>query len=369
MRFPRFRTILSAFAVFLVLVWSAVFLLLQSNAFGQWAGPRLVKMLNDQIRGTLTVGKIKGNLFFGYFFRDLKLTSPEGKIFQAQELEIRLSFSSLLALRPSLRLSLVKPSLYLRQDQQGRWNVAQLLPPRQAPAGEVWLPISAFHLDPLLIKDGEVYLKQPGGSQRFHDLDLNLAVTLSRPLTDRQSIKVKNVALAAATPWGRYSLAGSLTFSQSRVQVGSLVLKSGEHRLLSLSGAVPLTDVTKKLQVTGDLGPIPGEIFARFSPQWPPAWGAGGKLEITGPWSKVQVNLQGKVHQAAFSLEGLFSQVQETWNYDLGLQFKDVPPEMLAILDASMAKEYEQATPLNAHLTLQGSGLGWPPRNSPGICA
>jgi translocation and assembly module TamB len=362
MKFPRFRTIFYAFLVFLVLIWGAVFLLLQSDSFWQWAGPRLVKMVNGQIRGTLTVGEIRGNPFSGYFFRNLELTSHEGKIFQAQELEIRVSFASLLALRPSLRLALVKPNLNLRQDPQGRWNVEQLLPPRQGPAGEVWLPISAFHLAPLLIKDGEITLEQPGGTQRYHDLNLNLAVTLSEPLTDRQRIKVRKVDLAAATPWGPYNLTGRMTFSHNRVQVDSFVLKSGAHPLVSLSGAVPLTGVSQKLQVKGELGPIPGEIFARFAPKWPAAWGAGGKLEITGPWSKVRVNFQGQVHQAVFSLEGFLNHVQETWNYDLGLQLKDVPPEMLAVLDASRAKELAAATPLNARLTLKGSGLGWPPR-------
>jgi len=323
-------------------------------------------VVNGQIRGTLTVGKIKGNPFSGYFFQDLQLTSPEGKLFQAQELEIRLSFPSLVALRPSLRLALVKPHLYLQQDPQGRWNVGQLLPRRQGPAGEVWLPVAALHLDPLLIQDGEVILEQPGGAQRYQNLDLNLAVTLSQPFTDRQSIEVKNAALAAGTPWGSYNLSGSMTLSQNLVRVDSLILKSGAHRLLSLSGLVPLADGQKKMQLTGDLGPIPGEIFARFAPRWPGAWGAGGKLEVTGTWSNFRVNFQGQVQQAGLSLEGLFSQAKETWNYDLVVQLKNAPPEMLAILDASRAQEFAQATPLNASLTLQGSGLGWPPRQFAG---
>ncbi|MDD2902542.1 MAG: translocation/assembly module TamB domain-containing protein [Syntrophales bacterium] len=362
MRLPRLRTIVYTFLVFLVLLWGAVFLLLQSDAFWQWAGPRLVQMVNGRIRGTLTVQKITGNPFSGYYFRNVELTSPEGKIFQARELELRLSFPSLLALRPSLRLALVKPSLDLKQDQQGRWNVAKLLPPSQSPGGEIWLPISAFHLDPLLLKGGEITVSQPGGSQRFSDLNLELAVTLSEPLTDRQSLEVKKIALAAATPWGPYNLAGKFTISHHRVQVDSFTLTSGKSRLLSLSGMVPLADGKKKLKVTGDLGPIPGEIVAWFSPKWLPAWAAGGELKITGTWSKVQVNLRGKVHQAAFSLTGRLSRVRETWHYDLGLQLKDVPPQMLAALDASQAKELEQATPLNARLTLKGSGLGWPPR-------
>ena len=117
MRFPRLRTIIYTFLIVSVLFWGAVFLLLQSNAFWQWAGPRLVQMVNGQIRGTLTVQKIKGNPFSGYYFQDLRLTSPEGKILQAQELEIRISFFSLLDLRPSLRLALVNPRLDLQKDQ------------------------------------------------------------------------------------------------------------------------------------------------------------------------------------------------------------------------------------------------------------
>jgi translocation and assembly module TamB len=362
MKFPRFRTIFYVFLVVLVLFWGAVFFLLQADSFWQWAGPRLVQMVNGQIRGVVTVGKFKGNPFSGYFLQDLELTSPEGRIFQAQELEVRLSFFSLLALRPSLRLALVKPSLYLRQDREGRWNLAQLLPPRQTPARQVWLPISALHLEPLAIKGGEVSLEQPKGTQRYHDLNLNLALTLTHPLTKRQSIEVQHLALSAVTPWGSYNLAGGFAFSPKRVQVDSLLLKSGENLLLSLSGVVPLTDGKKKLRVNGALGPIPGAVFARFWEGWPKAWAASGEIKITGSLSQATVNFQGRVSQAVFSLEVALSRPRESWNYEGFLDIKEVPPEMLAVLAPAQKEELARATPLKARLHLQGSGLGWPPR-------
>jgi len=362
MRFPRFRTILYSFVIFLLLVCVSLFLVLQSDRFWQWAGPRLVKMANEQIRGTLTVGKITGNPFSGYSFRDIELTSPQGKVFEAKELELRVSFFSLLALRPSLRLALTKPKLTLEQDQKGQWNVTQLLPPREGPPGKVTLPVSAIHLSPLVITDGEVTLRQPGGIKQYRNLDLDLAVTLSNPLTAHQSLRVKKLAVGVTTPWGRYSLASRFSLSESLVEVASLVLKSDGHPLLSLSGRLPLTGKREKMQMTGDIGPIPGAIAARFSPKWPAAWGAGGKFQIAGPLNKVQVTLTGKVHQATFSLQGVLSQVKETWHYDVVLRLADVKPEMLAVLDAARAKEYEKATPFSARLHLKGSGLGWPPR-------
>lgn len=362
MRLPRLRTLLSALLVFLLLVLGGGLLALQSDALGQWAGPRLVKLINGQIRGTLTVGKIKGNPFTGYFFADLKLTSPEGKIFQARELELRLSLASLLSLRPSLRLALIQPSLWLRQDPEGRWNLEKLLPPSKEPGGPVWLPISALHLAPFHLQDGEITLEQPGGTQQYRRLNLDLTLTLSQPLTDRQSLEVHKLALKADTPWGPYSLAGALALGQSRVRVDSFLLKSGAHRLLSLAGAAPLTDGQEKLKVTGVLGPIPGEIVARFSPKWPADWGAGGKLELAGSLSRIRVNFQGKVHQAGLALAGRLSRVQGDWHYDLALQVKDLPPKILAVLDPARAQEYEQSTPLNAQLHLKGAGLAWPPK-------
>ena len=361
MRFPRFRTLIYSFLVFLVLFWAGVFILLQSDAFWQWAGPRVVQMVNARLQGNLTVGKIKGNPFSGYAFQDLELTSKGSKIFQARELQLRISFFSLLDLRPSISLTLDQPSLNLKKDQQGHWNVTQILRPSKT-SGEIWLPISALHLQPLLIKDADITLQQPQGNQRIQHLNLNLAVTLLEPLTDRQRLDVKKLALGADTPWGPYSLAGSLTVSAKRLQIASLVLKSGESHLLSLKGMVPFLSKTQKLQVTGMLGPIPGAVFARFLKKWPPAWVASGKLQVTGPRSQVGVNFKGKVYQAAFSLTGRISQIQKTWNYDLALALNDVPPEMLAAFDPAQAKELQAATPLSARLHLKGEGLSWPPR-------
>jgi translocation and assembly module TamB len=362
MGFPRLRKLFSAVVVFLLLLGAVVFLFLQSDSFWEWAGPRLVQTANGQLRGALTVGEIRGNPFSGYFFRQIELTSPAGKVLQARELEVRVSLFSLLALRPSLRLTLVQPRLSLSQDPDGRWNLEQLLRPRQGSSGGVGLPLAAIHLEPLQIKAGEVTLARPGGSQRYHDLNLNLDLTLFRPFSPRRSLRVEKLTLGAATPWGPYRLDGGLTFKEDRVRVESLVLKSGGHRLLSLSGAVPLSGGKQKVQVTGLLGPIPGEIIARFWAKWPPAWEAAGKLQVAGPRSNVRVGLQGLVHQAAFSLEGVVGRGQDAWNYDLVLKIKDLPPEMLALLDPAREKELAQSTPLSARLQLQGEGLSWPPR-------
>jgi hypothetical protein len=361
MRFPRLRTTLSAFAALLVLVWVAVFLLLQSDSFWRWAGPRLVQMVNGHIRGALTVKDIRGNPFSGYVFRDLELSSREGKIFQAREVEIRISVSSLLALRPSISLALTQPSLNLQQDTRGQWNIEKLLPLRHSSGGAIWLPVSAIHLSPLLITGGEVTVQQAAGTRRYTGLDLNLAATLFHPFTARQRLGVKKSTLRATTPWGRFSLAGGFSFSHNLFQVDSLVLESEGRRLLSLTGNVPLTGGDKVLKVTGDLGPIPGAVFARFLPQWPPSWEAGGKLRVSGPWSKVKLSFQGKVQQASISLEGRISRVKETWSHDLVLQVTGLPPQMLEVLDPPRAKELAQASPLNARLHFQGDGLGWPP--------
>jgi len=319
-------------------------------------------MANDQLTGKLTVGKIEGNPSSGFFLKDIQLTSPQGEVLEAKELEIRLSFYSLIILRPSIKLALNKPNLTLHQDQQGQWNVNQLLRPSQGPPSTITLPVSAISLAPLQITDGEVTIRQPGGTQRYQDLDIKLDATLSEPLTARQSLTVTKVGAGVTTPWGRYSLASSFTVSPSRVDFSSFLLESEGHRLLSMSGKIPLTGKRKKIQFAGDIGPIPAAILARFKATWPPAWDAAGKFTAEGDLSKFKVTLKGNVYKAVYSLQGSFNRHGQDWNYDVVARLEDVTPEMLATLDAARAKAYQKANPLNVRLHLKGTGLGWPPR-------
>jgi uncharacterized protein involved in outer membrane biogenesis len=166
----RIRRLIPVTLVVLLLVGLFIVLgVLRSDFFWRWAGGKAVALVQEQLQGELQVGKISGNIFDGLFFKDISLVTPEQELFRARSLEIRLSLWSLLELKPVFgRIALNKPRLALRQDQEGRWNIADLLrpagPPAPGPEEPFRLPgfIRAVKFSEILIIDGELELILPG---------------------------------------------------------------------------------------------------------------------------------------------------------------------------------------------------------------
>ncbi|MFP3868972.1 MAG: translocation/assembly module TamB domain-containing protein [Desulfobacteraceae bacterium] len=360
--YPWLRKLLFTLVVILLIISFAVWMILESDMFWAWAGRKIVTVAQGQIQGELTVQEIEGNPFSGYFFNGIVLTSPQGEVLRARSLEVRLSFVSLLRLHPVVdRLALYKPQVTLQQDQQGQWNVSQILPPSEGPPGRVSLPIRGLSFPQILIQDGEITLIQAGERQHYQDLDLDLAFSLLHPLKPEQVLEVDRARLAVTTPWGRYRLASRLTLSPELLKLPSLLVESQEQSLLNLAGQVALVEKAGDIQLDGEIGPLPDALLRQFWAPWPAGWRPTGKLQLQGTPARLQLSLGGQIHQATYALSGRLSQEAETRSYDLTFSLEGLTPEMLAALDQARAEQYEQATPLVVRLHLKGAGLAWPP--------
>ncbi len=130
---------------------------------------------------------------------------------------------------------------------------------------------------------------------------MNLAVR--QPLSPQMRLEVGNSRLAATTPWGRYNLETRLTYSDNQVKLASLVLATDSQRLLSLSGDLSL-DKSGTSNLTGEIGPVPPALVARFYDKWPSTWKVAGKFHVQGKPDDFQFALDGKIHEAAFDLNG-----------------------------------------------------------------
>jgi translocation and assembly module TamB len=360
------RRILVVLLVILLLGVFALWGLLRSDAFWRWAGGKAVALAQEQLQGDLRVGEVKGNLFDGLFFTDIVLATPEEELFRARSLEVSLSFWSLVELRPVIgKLALLEPRVALRQDEQGQWNVTQILPPssatptpKEAPA-QLPVPLRSVRFSQILIIDGEVELTRGGETQQFKNLDLELALKLNKPLTPEQTIQVGKVVAATSTAYGRVSLNGRLTYRQNFLDVHLLEVKSGEQTLLNLVGKADLSK-GGQIQANGELALPPGEIH-RFWKQWPSAWEVGAKLQVKGTTSQVQVSLTGKVQDATLDVEGNLGQQAETWTYNLRGNLKNLKPDLLAVYDKSLTKKVSQLSPLAVKFHLQGTDFSFPP--------
>ena len=179
------RVLLIALAVVVILVlagWGV----LKSQTFWHWGGWELVNQAQDRLNGELKVGAVQGHPLTGFTFTDVTLTGPQGEIIHTDKLELRFSLWSMLRLQPVIaRLALQDPRFTLRQDQEGRWEVAGLLKKRPPP------PFQSLDFREIIIQHGQAVVIRPGSTQRYEDLDLNLDLTVLHPKRPEQEILVR----------------------------------------------------------------------------------------------------------------------------------------------------------------------------------
>ena len=179
------RVLLIALAVVVILVLAGwgVF---KSQTFWHWGGWELVNQAQDRLNGELKVGAVQGHPLTGFTFTDVTLTGTQGEILHTDKLELRFSLWSILRLQPVIaRLALQDPRLTLRQDREGRWEVASLLKKRPPP------PFKSLDFREIIMQHGQVVVIRPGAIQHYQDLDLNLDLTVLHPKRPNQEILVR----------------------------------------------------------------------------------------------------------------------------------------------------------------------------------
>lgn len=361
------RRILFPLVIFLLVSVFAVWVLLHSDFFWRWAGNKIVAYVGEEVlAGDLRVGAIEGNPFQGLFFKDIVLSTPEGEVLRAPSLEIQLSFWSLLELRPVIgKLALVKPHLSLQQDQEGQWNVAQILPPsgepppsQEAPSG---LPVSmsSVRFAKILIENGEVKVTRAGQTQEFKDLNLKMALNLEKPLTPEQNIQVSKLVTNVQAPYGHVSLTSRLSYTRNLLDVPLLEAKVGDQTVLSVTGKADLSE-GGRVQMQGQLALPPKEIH-QFWDRWPAGWDGGAKFTLQGRASRIEVLLEGNLQDTTFEVGGIVGRKAETWEYDLQGTLQNLTPGLLAVYDKSLAQKVSQLSPVTIQFHLQGTGLDFPP--------
>ncbi len=359
----RLRSILIALLVIILIGTFAVWRLLQTDLFWRWAGHLLVSEAQKHINGSLVVKEIQGNPINGLFFQGVTLSSPDGEILSLKSLEIRLSLWSVVKLQPVIgKLAVIEPRLNLAQDESGQWNVSRLLPPSEKPTeGKISLPLRSISFRQILLVDGEIDLDQQGKKTHYHNLDLDLAFSLNKPLKPEQTLRISKAMVAISTPWGRFALATRLTFGKNRLDLATLTLEGDEERYLALAGKANLAKKSGEIRFSGELGPLTGKTLSRFWAKWPDVWDLRGTLQMKGTLAHVQLDMEGKIHQAPYSIQGVLEEKGGKWHYNAALDLTGLKPEILAAFDKAWEEKSRDISPISLHLRAKGVGLGWPP--------
>jgi translocation and assembly module TamB len=349
------RLLLIALAVVIILglgVWGA----LQSQSFWRWGGWQVVNFAQDRLKGELKVGSVQGYPLTGFTFTDVTLTWSKGEILHADRLDLRFSLWSFFRLQPVIAdLTLHDPRFTLRQDAEGRWEVAHILKKRPPP------PFNSLDFRQIRVLHGQVQVIRPAATQRYQDLDFNLALTVLHPKRPNQEILVRRADLSGVTPLGPFALTTSLTYAHNQLKIDSLDIRRGRQALASLTGKGGFGPREKAL-FSINVGPISGTVMHLLWPKWPRDWEVKGnfRLGVLG-LSRFAISGAGRVQQASFDLHGTIDREASHWTYDLDAKVAGLRPELLAPFNPNLIQKVKDLSPVAASLTLKGTGLAWPP--------
>jgi hypothetical protein len=339
-----------------------------------WGGESLLSLIQTRVNGKVAAREISGNPLTGLTYKGLEISDPDGKpLLAADRLEIRLSLASIPNLRLDLgTLALENPRIYLDRDKSGQWNFNRLIkvekPPKPAePTGLIKKIIPyvfrGLDLSNLVVHQGEIFMTDGGQTRHFSELDLRASLSLLNWGQPQQEIKVDISSLGVTTSQGRVEFAAQLTSVSGTTRIDSLNLKLAGRTVASLKGEVcsPVTGLSCAL--TGKFGLIRGELIHALWPRWPAPWDLAGALSLSSTPAGGKIQMTGKIGAATCDLTGDLDTKVKPAVFKVDLDLKGLTTAQLQELQDLKAQPIQGLSPVNAHLSLQGTGLPWNPES------
>ena len=257
--------------------------------FWQQVGWRLVAELQKRVNGEVSVGQISGNLITGMVFDDVRIKRFESDLIRVKQLEVSLSLLSFLRLQPVIRtLAFRQPQVFLRQDADGSWNVANLLKKRPPP------PFSQIHLSGIRIDHGRVELNRPQQHQIIQDIQALLNLTVQTPGRPQQSVQLHDGTIGLTVPpYPRLRADLALIFSPQEITIKKTTLSLADTLVLTLQGKLTDPATAPILDLNFTIPELSGPQLHQLWPGWPQTLPIQGSFAIRGPLENFQVTGSG----------------------------------------------------------------------------
>src|SRR5947207_5401934 len=273
---------------------AAAIIVSQTAWFKNWLRGYIIAQANQYLNGTLTINRLKGNLFFGIEMEDIGVSMDGQQVIAGKD--VGLNYNALDFITKGLSVESIrvnKPVVYLRREGDA-WSLSRLIKKQEQEANRQGAakPVS---IDEIGISDGAVVLDGPVGTsgvevpKRFEHLDAKLSFKYD-PV--HYSIEISQVSFRGSEPAiALNALSGGISVHGDVLNVERLAVRTTETSI-SIDGAVQnyTTSPILNLQVNADKLSLP-EI-ARLVPAL-----AGIKLQpqlsvkVNGPLDRLGVDM------------------------------------------------------------------------------
>src|SRR3954452_22310690 len=138
----------------------------QTPWFKDWLRRFVVKQAGSYVNGTVSIGSLGGNLFYGVELGDLAIEVNGEHVVTLKQVEVKYSLAQLVSQGLTVRqIVLHQPYVLLRHDRAG-WNVASLIKPQQKEADREG-PAKPLSLPDIEIVDGRVAIDDRAPSTAY----------------------------------------------------------------------------------------------------------------------------------------------------------------------------------------------------------
>ncbi len=339
----------------LLTVWFAT-----TATFWQQVGWRLVAELQKRVNGEVSVGKISGNLITGMVFDDVRIKRFESDLIRVKQLEVSLSLLSFLRLQPVIRtLAFRQPQVFLRQDVDGSWNVANLLKKMPPP------PFSQIHLSNIRIDHGRVEVSQPQQHQTFQDIEARLNLTFQAPGRPQSSVPLHYGTIGfTVPPYPRLQADLALAFSNQEITIKKTALSLADIPVLTLQGKLTDPATAPNVALNFTIPELSGPQLHQLWPGWPQTLPIQGSFAIRGPLENMQVTGTAALQECQAKITGSWQKpAAAPAGFDLLVDFRNLGGKVLSAWWRPRPGIADALTPLSGTLSLSGGGRPWPVNN------
>src|SRR5262245_25136514 len=190
-----------AFLCTLIVGMAALSLIITQTAwFRDWLRGFIVRQAEQYVNGTVTIGRLEGNLFFGVRVEGLDISMNGSPVIDIGGIDLDYSVLSLLSGNTVLdRIQLDRPVIRLTRTGDS-WNLAHLLKERPESPDK---SRPAFRIDDLGVNDGTVYVDAQGVTsavnipRRVEHLNASLGI---RSTPDDLRVDIRDARLATVEP-------------------------------------------------------------------------------------------------------------------------------------------------------------------------